>query len=612
MELTLEEVLKKGIDAHKAGQIQEADRLYTAILNAQPKHPDTNHNMGVLAVSINKIQESLPFFKTALDANPSIVQFWLSYIDALIKLGHSADAQAAFDLAKAKGTNGVAFDQLELRLAELTTNPLDPPSEQLQPITDLYIQGQFQQALSHTTEMLERFPSSAFLHNISGASNAGLMQFDAAISSYKQALRINPNYVEVYNNMGIVLNDKGNPEDAIGSYKKALQIQPNFAEVHNGMGIALKNAGEPKAAIDSYQVALRIKPDYAEAHNNLGAILVDLGRLPEAEVSYRQAIELTPDSAAVYNNLGVMLQALGRNQDAESIYTKAIALKPDYDEALYNLGLLLFETSQYEKAAVQFKLSNFEKSKYFLLRCLYIQDKKTLFYDQLDYFINQGKIHPMIGSLGCRSALKYGIDKPNLFCKDPLNYVLKTDLSDRYNFEKIFIKTANTILNEKRIPSKRQALLTNGYQTSGNLFNLERDLTKDIQKIIRLEIKKYLDKFNGSKEGFITNWPTNYGLKAWLVSMKTGGELRPHMHEKGWISGSVYINVPEKSKTKSGNLVVCIEEEQLKGKHKNQEKSIDVVTGSLCLFPASLLHYTIPFESEEERIVLAFDVVPGC
>jgi len=82
MELTLEEVLKKGIDAHKAGQIQEADRLYTAILNAQPKHPDTNHNMGVLAVSINKIQESLPFFKTALDANPSIVQFWLSYIDA--------------------------------------------------------------------------------------------------------------------------------------------------------------------------------------------------------------------------------------------------------------------------------------------------------------------------------------------------------------------------------------------------------------------------------------------------------------------------------------------------------------------------------------------------
>ena len=45
--------------------------------------------------------------------------------------------------------------------------------------------------------------------------------------------------------------------------------------------------------------------------------------------------------------------------------------------------------------------------------------------------------------------------------------------------------------------------------------------------------------------------------------------------------------------------------------NEKNKKSIDVVTGSLCLFPASLLHYTIPFESEEERIVLAFDVMPN-
>ena len=63
---------------------------------------------------------------------------------------------------------------------------------------------------------------------------------------------------------------------------------------------------------------------------------------------------------------------------------------------------------------------------------------------------------------------------------------------------------------------------------------------------------------------------------------------------------------PPKKKTNSGNLVVCIGEN---GNDKNN-KSIDVVTGSLCLFPSSLHHYTIPFESEEERIVLAFDMNP--
>ena len=75
MDLTLDQALQKGIEAHKAGKVQEADRYYTAILKANPKHPDANHNMGVLAVGVGKVQEALPFFKTALDANSSIAQY---------------------------------------------------------------------------------------------------------------------------------------------------------------------------------------------------------------------------------------------------------------------------------------------------------------------------------------------------------------------------------------------------------------------------------------------------------------------------------------------------------------------------------------------------------
>ena len=116
MELTLEEALKNGIEAHTAGQVQDAERLYTAILKAQPKHPDANHNMGVLAVGVGKIQEALPFFKVALMANPSIDQFWLSYINALIKLDRIADAQALLNQAKDTGAKGEVFDQLEQML----------------------------------------------------------------------------------------------------------------------------------------------------------------------------------------------------------------------------------------------------------------------------------------------------------------------------------------------------------------------------------------------------------------------------------------------------------------------------------------------------------------
>ena len=117
MELTLDQALKKGIEAHKAGKLEEADRYYTAILKVQPKHPDANHNMGVLAVGLGKVQEALPFFKTALDANPSITQFWYSYIDALIKLNRVAKAKAVLDEVKSKGVKGDGFEQLQKKLS---------------------------------------------------------------------------------------------------------------------------------------------------------------------------------------------------------------------------------------------------------------------------------------------------------------------------------------------------------------------------------------------------------------------------------------------------------------------------------------------------------------
>ena len=95
MERTINQALKKAVEAHKSGNVQEADRYYTAILKANPKEPDANHNMGVLAVGVGKVLEALPFFKTALDVNPNIAQFWLSYIDALIKTNRMDEARAA-------------------------------------------------------------------------------------------------------------------------------------------------------------------------------------------------------------------------------------------------------------------------------------------------------------------------------------------------------------------------------------------------------------------------------------------------------------------------------------------------------------------------------------
>ena len=111
MNLTIRDALIKGIEAHKAGNIREADQFYTLILNSQPDHPDANHNMGVLAVGIGKVEEAIPFFSKAIKSNNKVEQFWISYIDALLRLNKNSDAQMQINSAIKLGINEHIFDK---------------------------------------------------------------------------------------------------------------------------------------------------------------------------------------------------------------------------------------------------------------------------------------------------------------------------------------------------------------------------------------------------------------------------------------------------------------------------------------------------------------------
>ena len=208
------------------------------------------------------------------------------------------------------------------------------------------------------------------------------------------------------------------------------------------------------------------------------------------------------------------------------------------------------------------------------------------------------------------SEIKYGIKRPNPFCNDPLSYVITTNLKEQLDFEDIFIGISEKVLKDKSVSQKAQGQLTNGVQTSGNIFSLGPVIRSGMESIIREEIEKYRRQFLESEEGFMTSWPSSYNLFGWLISMKSGGKLDSHIHETSWLTGCVYINVPPKLKSDMGSLVVSLSDQSHGAKRSERESIIDVETGSLCLFPASLHHYTIPFESDEDRIVLAFDVVP--
>ena len=145
MEPTIETTLQQGIAAHNAGNLQEAERAYRAILQSQPEHPDANHNLGLIAVSLNKVDVALPLFKTALEANPQKEQFWVSYIDALIRVNQFESAKKVLDRGKKAGWTGEKVDALEEQLRPIV-QAAGPSDAEINNLSLHYQNGQFDEA----------------------------------------------------------------------------------------------------------------------------------------------------------------------------------------------------------------------------------------------------------------------------------------------------------------------------------------------------------------------------------------------------------------------------------------------------------------------------------
>ena len=374
MKLAIEQALQQAVEAHKAGKLQDAESLYLAILQAQPKHPDANHNLGVLAVSLNKSELALPLFKAALEANSQQVQFWISYIDALINTNQFEIAKSVLEQGKKLGLAGDRVDALEAQLtlialveksesilqkqlssftqqrkkmsakkeknnnsssSQKNSKQVQNPSQlELNSLLEQYQKERYDLAENLAKAIIHKYPVHQFSWKVLGAVFQETGRLQESLMANQRAVAISPNDADAHYNLGITLKELGRLEDAETSYNKAIATKPDYAEAHSNLGATLKALGRLEDAEASYNKAIAIKPAYADAHYNLGNTLKELGRLEDAVASYNRAIAIKPDYAEAHSNLGTTLKALGRLEDAEASYTKAIAIKPEYAEEL--------------------------------------------------------------------------------------------------------------------------------------------------------------------------------------------------------------------------------------------------------------------------------------
>ena len=341
-ELTIDQALQQGVEAHKAGQVQEADRLYTAILKAQPNHPDANHNMGVLAVGVGKVQEALPFFKTALEANPATAQFWLSYIDTLIKLGKLADGKAVLDQAKSKGAKGDGFDKLEQRLKEAnkecrSDDTLTETSETNHSSTlDIAIQfretGEFDQAIDLLKDEIKRFPKDADMLALLSHCYLLAEQVEDAKLYLDKAKKIAPENASVgWNTARLTLKEK-NPLDALNIARDTSQKFPDDVEGMGVLGACLRANGEMVESLEVLNKAIELNPDYAEALINRGLIRLSRENKPEALADLELAHRLKPHIKQIWD-LVISLKVEAQDySDAILLLINMIEIDPNWEK----------------------------------------------------------------------------------------------------------------------------------------------------------------------------------------------------------------------------------------------------------------------------------------
>ncbi|MBL8838343.1 MAG: tetratricopeptide repeat protein [Alphaproteobacteria bacterium] len=230
---------------HQAGRLAEAERLYRAILAADPRHAFALHHLGVIAHQAGHHDAARRLIEDALALVPDFPEALTNLGLALLALGRHDEAVARLDRAvsiapddaRALYNLGVAFDAAG---------------------------------------------------NVAGAAVA-----------YRRAVDLKPDYVQAQGNLAIALHATGRLPQAVAAYRRAIELAPARPRFHTYLGLALAADGAPAEALASYRHSLALAPGDPITHNCLAEALYQTGDIPGAVAAQRDALRRLAEAGAL-------------------------------------------------------------------------------------------------------------------------------------------------------------------------------------------------------------------------------------------------------------------------------------------------------------------------
>lgn len=532
--------------------------------------------------------------------------------------------------------------------------PAQPSAAESQALVALAQAGRWAELEARARQGLARHPQALLLHNLLGSALAGLGRHAEAVGSFERAVRLAPQSPELRFNLAVSQAASGQWEAAVASYRSVLAARADLTAAHYNLGGCLQRLGRLGEAEAAFRTALSQAPASVETLGNLGAVLQAQGRLDEALAAYAQALQQRDDTR-LRHNLGTALRSQGRLEDALQAFTAAIALgearqehamvadaqvrrgetlwdlgradeavqayraalalDPTHAGAHYALGVVAFDGRQWEAALACFEQTSLHDAAERRLALLYRLQRLDAFRAELAQQVARPQHHaPLVAMLSAHHARAHGVPDAYRFCPAPLRAVFRQRLDALAAADSPLRQALLRDVAALHAARRQQARLHEGVQSAGHLFNRPEASFQALAVLVQEALRGLRAGLDPALGDYARDFPAEPRFSgAWSVSMRRGGHLDAHIHEEGWLSGVVYLQVPEPPPGRhDGAIAFSLDGDRYPRLHDDwPETLVQPCAGDLVVFPSSLFHRTLPFDADTERVCIAFDAVPG-
>lgn len=157
--------------------------------------------------------------------------------------------------------------------------------------------GKFQSAEGSLLRSLKLLNNNSRAYNNLGNLYSEWNRLEDAGKAYERAIEIQPGYSKPYHNLGdLLLTQRQDVESALFYIKEALRLEPDFIQARLNLGVAEMLSGNDRAAIKAFERCLKLDSRFIPAHGNLAEMFIRAGNQDNALYHVQKILELQPNN----------------------------------------------------------------------------------------------------------------------------------------------------------------------------------------------------------------------------------------------------------------------------------------------------------------------------